>query len=160
MAKSIEYSFSCSYTLDPLYSDQFPMVAKKLNIPFILHLHINHPQNEAMISELVSATQAMGYVSEVQSPYFYSSICRIPYFRLLKLLFIKIFNPLLYDDLERVATGAYGTVYKTKLIHKEDTEIAVKLMAVPKSIHDRYPPPFILSPPPPFSSHITQMRAA
>eukprot|EP00026_Physarum_polycephalum_P001048 Phypoly_transcript_01049.p1 GENE.Phypoly_transcript_01049~~Phypoly_transcript_01049.p1 ORF type:complete len:1112 (+),score=220.65 Phypoly_transcript_01049:278-3613(+) len=110
-----------NYTLDPLYSDQFPMVAKKLNIPYILHLHINHPQNEAMVSELVSATQAMG----------------TPYFRLLKLLFVKIFNPLLYDDLERVATGAYGTVYKTKLIHKEDTDIAVKLMAVPKSIHDR-----------------------
>lgn len=61
-----------------------------------------------------------------------------PYFRLLKLLFIKIFNPLLYNDLERVATGAYGTVYKTKLNHNEEIPIAVKLMPVPKSIHDRY----------------------
>jgi hypothetical protein len=49
-----------------------------------------------------------------------------------------MFNPSLYRDLERVAAGAYGIVYKTKVIHKEDTDIAVKLMPAPKSIHDRY----------------------
>ena len=37
------------------------MVAKKLNIPYILHLHINRQENEAMVSELVSAAQTMGY---------------------------------------------------------------------------------------------------
>ena len=82
--------------------------------------------NEIVVSELVGATLTMGQ----------------PYFRLLKLLFTKLFHPELYSGLQRVAKGAYGTVFKGTLSHftstsDEGAEIATKLMAVPKSIHDR-----------------------
>lgn len=81
--------------------------------------------NEVVVSELVGATLTMGQ----------------PYFRLLKLLFTKLFHSELYTGLRRVAKGAYGTVFKGTLSHQnamdEGSEIAAKLMAVPKSSHDR-----------------------
>ena len=36
----------------------------------------------------------------------------------------------------RLAVGAYGTVYKCTLDNGK-TELAIKLMEIPKSIHDR-----------------------
>eukprot|EP01132_Coremiostelium_polycephalum_P007428 gene7428-9130_t len=108
-------------TLEHLYSDQFPIVAKKLNVPFILQLHINHHDNEKIIPELAQKTYEMGP----------------NYYRILKLLFNRIYHSNLFKDLKRVAKGAYGTVYKGTLGHDEGLEIAVKLMPVPKTIHDR-----------------------
>jgi len=108
-------------TLEHLYSDQFPIVAKKLNVPFILHMHINHPANEKIIPELTTRTHEMGQ----------------NHFRILKLLFSRLYHSSLFKDLKRVAKGAYGTVYKGTLGNDEGLEIAVKLMPVPKSIHDR-----------------------
>ena len=81
--------------------------------------------NEVVVSELVPATLNMGQ----------------PYFRFLKLLFTKLFHPEIYTNLQRVAKGAYGTVFKGRLSYlppdEDGSEIAVKLMTVPKSIHDR-----------------------
>ncbi|KAF2073302.1 hypothetical protein CYY_005379 [Polysphondylium violaceum] len=108
-------------TLEHSYSDQFPIVAKKLNVPFILHMHINHPDNEKIIPELTTRTHEMGP----------------NHFRILKLLFSRLYHSSLFKDLKRVAKGAYGTVYKGTLGNEEGLEIAVKLMPVPKSIHDR-----------------------
>ncbi|KYQ93892.1 putative protein kinase [Tieghemostelium lacteum] len=110
-----------NHTLEHLYSDQFPLVAKKLNVPFILHLHISYPENEKIIPELCKKTHEMGP----------------NYFRLLKLLFNRLYHSNLFKDLKRVAKGAYGTVYKGTLSNDEGLEIAAKLMPVPKSIHDR-----------------------
>merc|ERR1712137_2201 len=36
-------------TLEHLYTDQFPLDNKKLNIPFFLRYHLNHPDNSAIL---------------------------------------------------------------------------------------------------------------
>jgi protein-tyrosine phosphatase len=109
-------------SLETRYSDQFPLDNKKLNIPFFLRTHINHPANQSMIPLLSEVTQRMGRDA----------------FRLLKLLCTRLFRKDLYNDLHRLAIGAYGTVYRCRL--KPDCQtmsVAIKLMEVPKSIHDR-----------------------
>jgi hypothetical protein len=40
------------------------------------------------------------------------------------------------QDMTRIATGAFGSVYKCSLAD-EKLNLAIKLMPVPKSIHDR-----------------------
>eukprot|EP01113_Clastostelium_recurvatum_P047394 TRINITY_DN8444_c0_g1_i1.p1 TRINITY_DN8444_c0_g1~~TRINITY_DN8444_c0_g1_i1.p1 ORF type:complete len:216 (-),score=52.68 TRINITY_DN8444_c0_g1_i1:189-743(-) len=85
-----------NHTLEPLYVDQFPLNNKKMNIPFILHLHVNHPSNEEVISELLAHTHTTSS----------------PYFRLLKLLCVRLFNPDMYTGLTRIGKGAFGVVYK------------------------------------------------
>ena len=47
-------------TLEHLYSDQFPLNAKKLNIPFLLRMHLNHPSNRSVIPELAKKTREAG----------------------------------------------------------------------------------------------------
>jgi serine/threonine protein kinase len=136
-------------TLDPLYTAQYPLVQKKLNIPFILHQHINWPENRGILTRL-----QRGLLEHGTSAY-----------RLFKLLSVNAFHPTVYANLERVATGAYGVVYFSDLIESprdgdddddEDddnvaaeasgeiaarkarvTSVAVKLMNVPQSVHDR-----------------------
>ncbi|EGG14454.1 putative protein kinase [Cavenderia fasciculata] len=108
-------------TLEHYYSDQYPILAKKLNVPFILQSHINHTQNEHIIPELCEKTLEMGP----------------NHYRILKLLFNRLFHASPFKDLKRVAKGAFGTVYKGYVAHDEGLEVAVKLMPVPKSIHDR-----------------------
>jgi serine/threonine protein kinase len=134
-------------TLDPLYTAQYPLVQKKLNIPFILHQHINWPENRTILPRL-----QRGLLEHGTSAY-----------RLFKLLCVNAFNPTAYANLERVATGAYGVVYFSQLVETprdddddedygdaagggaEDdlrrkprvTSVAVKLMDVPHSVHDR-----------------------
>ena len=56
-------------TLDPRYADQYPLVNKKLNIPFILHEHINHPENCDVSTHLRTAALAVG-----MSGYRYASV--------------------------------------------------------------------------------------
>ena len=81
-------------------------------------------------------------------------------YRLFKLLCVDAFDPCIYANMERVATGAYGVVYFADLIESprevdagdgadlgrlvdtvggqvHTTSVAVKLMNVPKSVHDR-----------------------
>lgn len=62
--------------LDPLYVSQFPVTDKKLNIPFYLRLHLNHPANRAVIPELASRLHELG----------------TPQYRLLKLLSTQLFQ--------------------------------------------------------------------
>ena len=47
-------------TLEPLYSDQFPLNNKKLNIPFLLRYHLNHPANANIIPLLFEKVVEMG----------------------------------------------------------------------------------------------------
>ncbi|KAL6064721.1 NEK protein kinase [Balamuthia mandrillaris] len=107
-------------TLESLYNDQFPLNNKKLNIPFYLSMHINHPANAGIIPELTSKTLELG-----TSP-----------FRLLKLLCKQLYDTSIFKNMQRIGLGTYGSVYRAYL-ESEKMEVAVKLMQVPKSIHDR-----------------------
>lgn len=107
-------------TLQPLYTDQFPVNNKKLNIPFLLHSHINHPANGPIIPELVERSLEMKEGA----------------YRMLKLLTNRLFSPEQYQHMKRIAIGAYGTVYKCT-VGSENLNVAVKLMELPKSIWDR-----------------------
>ena len=111
-----------SGTLEPLYSDQFPLDNKKHNIPFLLREHLSHNANQNIIPQLVDESLEMGRC----------------YFRLLKLLCTKLFRKDMYSDLHRLAIGAYGTVYSCTVKPQcQSMNVAIKLMEVPKSIHDR-----------------------
>ena len=85
----ISLMLSPSNTLEPLYSDQFPLDNNKLNIPFLVRQHLNHPANSSILPRLVTETIKMGRNE----------------FRLLKLLSTKLFQPDNYNDLHRIATG-------------------------------------------------------
>ncbi len=56
--------------------------------------------------------------------------------RLLKLHCARLFRPAMYKDLVKLATGAYGSVYRGRT-EGDDCDVAVKLMTLPKAIHDR-----------------------
>jgi hypothetical protein len=109
-------------TLEPLYSDQFPLNNKKHNVPFLLRMHLNHPLNRDIIPELAEATCELGRTE----------------FSLLKLLCTRLFQKDMYKNLMRLAIGAYGTVYRCRLVPEyQRMDVAIKLMPVPKNIHDR-----------------------
>ena len=40
------------YAMEPLYTNQFPMRVLKSNIPFVLRLHLNHPDNDRILGAL------------------------------------------------------------------------------------------------------------
>ena len=107
-------------TLENLYSDQFPLDNKKLNIPFLLRAHLSHPANRKIIPTLRNELYSMGVME----------------FRLFKLMCTRLFRKELYQDLKRLATGAYGTVYSCN-VKSDLMDVAIKLMEIPKSIHDR-----------------------
>eukprot|EP00727_Mastigamoeba_balamuthi_P012987 m51a1_g8310 putative protein kinase (2055) ;mRNA; f:75379-83383 len=118
-------------TLDPRLNDQFPIQNKKLNIPFVLWLHLSHKANFSLLPELYHAVREAG-----DAP-----------FRLLKLLSKRFFDTEMYRDLKKLAAGAYGTVYQCKLEHsasksqngipEPNRDLVVKLMHLPGTIHDR-----------------------
>ncbi|PRP83232.1 hypothetical protein PROFUN_09444 [Planoprotostelium fungivorum] len=127
--------FAANNTLSSMYCDSYPLQNRKLNILFILHLHINHPMNEGVISELYS--QIISHHSR-------------PCYILLKLLCTKLFQPSMYSDFARIGAGeerksgtqlttagAYGSVYRACVAHDEKFKVAVKLLSLPRSIHDR-----------------------
>eukprot|EP01125_Pyxidicula_operculata_P002656 TRINITY_DN124_c7_g1_i1.p1 TRINITY_DN124_c7_g1~~TRINITY_DN124_c7_g1_i1.p1 ORF type:complete len:2853 (+),score=800.21 TRINITY_DN124_c7_g1_i1:78-8636(+) len=109
------------FTLEPLYTNQFPMRILKMNIPFVLRLHVNHPTNSSLLGRLANKLQAINPSA----------------FRMLKLISTRFFQPSLLTDLVQFAEGAYGRVYGCKLLGEN---VAVKQMDVPPSIHDRCVP--------------------
>eukprot|EP01105_Mastigella_eilhardi_P019982 TRINITY_DN4728_c0_g1_i4.p1 TRINITY_DN4728_c0_g1~~TRINITY_DN4728_c0_g1_i4.p1 ORF type:complete len:1345 (-),score=379.66 TRINITY_DN4728_c0_g1_i4:118-4152(-) len=132
-------------TLDPTYSDQFPVANKKQNVPFLLALHVNNSNNCGIVPllarKMVKMTDA--------------HVC------LLKLLSTNYFVPELYQNLYKLAAGAYGVVYSCDLVPtpskgiplvgnllaggfmggdvsvNESVKLAVKLMHLENSIQDR-----------------------
>jgi len=89
------------------------MNCKKLNIPFLLHHHVNHPSNRTVVPRLSEKLREMGPTE----------------FRLMKLLCKRLFDSSQYKDMQKLGVGAYGTVYKCSLEHQR-LEVAVKLMEV------------------------------
>jgi len=118
-----------SGVLDDRYADQYPVVHKKLNVPFILHEHVNQPENAPIVPHLVKGALKLGPSA----------------FQIAKLTTVQLFDPTVYVDLARIAAGAFGVVYfgrtlpTTARSMKEIgvTNVAVKLMPMPKSVHDR-----------------------
>ena len=102
-----------------VFRSKFPVTDKKLNIPFYLRLHLNHPSNRGVIPHLSSKLRELG----------------TPQFRLLKLLVTQLFQRSFYKDLEQIAKGAYGVVYRSKV--EKDRNVAVKLMSLPNTVFDR-----------------------
>lgn len=113
-----------SQTLDNKYTDQHPSVNNMINIPFLLHQHINHAYNDAIIPLLHDSVRTAGIGGSI----------------LLRLLCKKLFDPTLYaNKSERIGKGGYGTVWRAKLkfSHSAIKSVAVKLLPLPKNIHDR-----------------------
>eukprot|EP00211_Chloroparvula_japonica_P005059 CAMPEP_0119120296 /NCGR_PEP_ID=MMETSP1310-20130426/1392_1 /TAXON_ID=464262 /ORGANISM="Genus nov. species nov., Strain RCC2339" /LENGTH=826 /DNA_ID=CAMNT_0007109765 /DNA_START=33 /DNA_END=2513 /DNA_ORIENTATION=- len=107
-------------TLEENYIVQYPLTEKKINIPFILHQHINHPANSDILLNLIKRVRELGPAE----------------FRLLKLMCVKIFDPKKYKNMIRLAVGAFGVVYSADLPLLQQ-KVAVKQMDLPKRIHDR-----------------------
>ena len=110
--------------LDPGYCDQYPWDRKLQNIPFVLHHHLNHPDNRSLLPHLLSALQPLG----------------APALRLLRTLCAAFFRPEWYTRRSRIsgAAGAYATVYRCLLPPWAGEASAVlKLLDTPKHIQDR-----------------------
>jgi len=108
--------------LDARYCDQFPLMKNMLNIPYMLHYHINDQSNETIVPKLHDMVMTqMGLGARI----------------LLKLLCRKLFEPQLYSQRQkRIGFGAFGDVWRCELRFKHSTvrRVAVKLLKVPSSI--------------------------
>jgi serine/threonine protein kinase len=110
--------------LDPKYCDQYPWDRKLQNIPFVLHHHLNHPDNREILPCLLPALHALG----------------APAFRLLRTLCAAFFRPSWYTRRTRISgvAGAYATVYRCALpAWAGDTSVVLKHLDTPKHIQDR-----------------------
>lgn len=110
--------------LDQNYCDQYPWDRKLQNIPFILHHHLNHPDNRSLLPRLLPALHALG----------------APAVRLLRTLCAAFFRPSWYSRRVRISgvAGAYATVYRCALpAWAGDTSVVLKLLDTPKHIQDR-----------------------
>ena len=110
--------------LDPAYCDQYPWERKLQNIPFILHHHLNHPENRDLLPRLLPALHALGS----------------PAMRLLRTLCAAFFRPEWYSRRARISgvAGAYATVYRCALPSwAGESTVVLKLLDTPKHIQDR-----------------------
>lgn len=110
-------------TLEESYCSQYPINNGKPNVLFMLHSHLNHPSNQNILPRLAQI------VSHIVPP--------LAGQRLLKLLCTSFFDSKLYTGWQKIATGAYGTVYECETGLSEPVTVAIKKMSVPKSIYDR-----------------------
>ena len=120
----LESMLTESGTLNALYMDQLPLEHNKLNIPYYLHAHLNHPANEHLIEPLNRASLALG-------PHVH---------RLFKLHVESIFAQSPYSHLSKLAAGAYGTVYEAQvepLCGDDVSRVAIKVTDRPKDIFGR-----------------------
>jgi len=109
-------------TLDEVYCSSYPYEFNKSNILYLLHHHINHPNNESIMPGLLKL------ISNI-----------IPYGsgqRLLKLISTKLFNKCIYKDWEKIAFGTYGKVYQCSTGLQDPVCVAIKQMNIAESIYD------------------------
>ena len=141
--------FNMSDTLDDRYFDQFPLQNKKMNIPFILSKHINHPANKDIVAPLMIEARNVGRSAVV----------------FMKLISRSLFNPAMYHDLKKIGSGAYGTVYHCNIrtLKPLPSEVTIDTLSSataattssPNSVgptRTKSPPPSVVTPPPPPSS--------
>ena len=110
-------------TLDELYCYQYPINNGKPNVLFLLHHHLNHPSNHHILPKLLNLVSHIVPTLSGQ--------------RLLKLLCASFFDASIYSNWQKIATGAYGTVYQCSTGLHDPAVVAIKKMSVPKTIYER-----------------------
>ena len=98
--------------LDELYCSSNPSIDKKENILYLLHYHLNHPDNQNILPYLASIVSQFRPALSGQ--------------RLLKLLCSRFFDASMYTDWRKIAAGAYGTVYKCSTGLSNPSSVAIK----------------------------------
>jgi protein-tyrosine phosphatase len=111
-------------TLDQKYTDDYPVQRGMLNIPYYLHQHINHPDNQEIIPKLHSEVVKIGRGARI----------------LFRLVCKKMFQTNIYSNkIKRIGVGGFGTVWQCKLpfSHSNLDTVAAKMVEVPKDVHSR-----------------------
>jgi serine/threonine protein kinase len=111
-------------TLESIYCCTNPIDNDMENVLHLLHFHLSHNLNEVTVCELSE------YFNSVNAP-------KVGFTRLLKLLCKKMLNVSIYSGWDKLATGAYGTVYKCQTCLVEPKVVAIKRMNFPQSIYER-----------------------
>eukprot|EP00127_Corallochytrium_limacisporum_P003462 Clim_evm90s149 gene=Clim_evmTU90s149 len=115
-------------TLDPNYSDTYPLEKQKPNAPFILYKHLNHPKNAELSHRIYQR------VKQNLNP---------GHNRYVRLLLENCFCPDMLVESIQLATGAYGTVFLSRMARISDDAwassdfVANKRLEIPKHIQDR-----------------------
>ncbi|KAF4755536.1 hypothetical protein FOZ63_028412, partial [Perkinsus olseni] len=119
-------------TLDCRYCDQFPALNGKVNVLFMLSVHLSHQSNIGALRRLRHHEGLPSIRSCPSSPH-------RGLFRLLKLLAPGNFPQWIYADMKVVGGGAFGTVYRCEtVLDGGDVEVvAVKLVSRNPDISDR-----------------------
>lgn len=108
---------------DELYCSPYPYEFNKPNILYLLHHHINHPNNENILPGL------MKLVANNIIPFGSGQ-------RLLKLISTKLFNKNIYKSWEKIDFGTYGKVFQCKTSLSEPNLVAIKQMNLAETIYD------------------------
>lgn len=109
-------------TLEALYADVEPALNHRLNVLFLLQLHLNDPANEHMLPSVLDRI------------YRYTDQPALG--RLMRLLCRRLFDPSEYELGERIGAGSYGQVFRAA-VHSLPRPVAVKLTPVPQRAWDR-----------------------
>jgi hypothetical protein len=95
----LELLISESGQLSPLYCSQTPHELHRQNIPTLLHHHLNHPDNAWLLPRLLEVAHRQGPAAVL----------------LLRLLAAPLFSRGLYTATQRIARGAFSTVFRCSL---------------------------------------------
>lgn len=133
--------------MEPLYSDNLPTANRRLNVPFYLTHHLNHPANAQTLQTLCTSARSLGPAAE----------------RILRLTCRCLFTPEAFaiEGRQRIARGASAHVVKCRApsyLEREAAEgfgggkplakglmegglgappwVALKMVNVPGSLHD------------------------
>ncbi|GAQ90638.1 hypothetical protein KFL_006660010, partial [Klebsormidium nitens] len=133
--------------LEPLYSDNLPTANRRLNAPFFLFHHLNHPANAQALQTLCARARALGAPAE----------------RILRLTCQRLFTPGAFptEGRQRIAEGASAHVVRCRAPAyirrtpgygagrasgelnpalenglEEPVWVALKMVNVPGSVHD------------------------
>lgn len=122
--------------MEKLYCDQLPLERGKPNVPFFLGCHLSHPQNAPLLPALVARAHEANAGAA----------------RLLRLLVPALFDAAPLAKRERMARGAFASVFRVQLPPLGDSArsagpagglsaarghvVALKAVDAPASIHD------------------------
>lgn len=116
-----------SGALDPLTTGQLPSERHIPNVLFLLHHHLNHPENAFLLPGLLQWAQSE------EGPRGMAVL------RLLRLLSRSFFRPSTYGDHVRIGRGAYAQVFRCGLPpmgHAPATTAVLKVMDLPSAPSD------------------------
>jgi len=109
--------------LDELYCSANPLDDGKQNVLYLLHFHLNHPLNQEILPLLYKIASEFEPALSGQ--------------RLLKLLCKNFFDVNVYKNWQKIAAGAFGTVFECTTGLSNPSVVAIKQLSVPNSIYGR-----------------------